>query len=65
MLVDLAPKHKLAEFFGFQGLTEKFSGVVGPIVFGFLVVSFNYTVALSSLLVFFVLGLVLLSKVKK
>ena len=65
MLVDLAPKHKLAELFGFQGLTEKFSGVIGPIVFGFLVVSFNFTIALSSLLVFFVLGLVLLSKVKK
>jgi len=65
MLVDLAPKHKLAELFGFQGLTEKFSGVIGPILFGFLVVSFNYTIALSSLLVFFVLGLVLLFKVKK
>lgn len=64
MLVDLAPKQKLAELFGFQGLTEKFSGVIGPIVFGFLVVSFNYTIALTSLLVFFVLGLVLLSKVK-
>ena len=65
MLVDLAPKHKLAELFGFQGLTEKFSGVIGPIVFGFLVVSFNYNIALSSLLVFFILGLILLSKVKK
>ncbi len=65
MLVDLAPKHKLAELFGFQGLTEKFSGVVGPILFGYLVVKFDYFVGLSSLLVFFVLGLVLLSKVKK
>ena len=65
MLVDLAPKHKLAELFGFQGLTEKFSGVIGPIVFGFLVVNFNYSAALVSLLVFFVLGLILLLKVKK
>ena len=65
MLVDLAPKHKLAELFGFQGLTEKFSGVIGPIVFGFLVVNFNYSAALASLLVFFVLGLILLLRVKK
>lgn len=65
MLIDLAPKHKLAELFGFQGLTEKFSGVIGPILFGFLVVKYNYFVGLGSLLVFFVLGLLLLVKVKK
>jgi len=65
MLIDLAPKHKIAELFGFQGLTEKFSGVIGPILFGFLVVKYDYFVALSSLVVFFVLGLVLLIKVKK
>ncbi len=65
MLVDLAPKHKIAELFGFQGLTEKFSGVIGPILFGYLVVKYNYFVGLSSLLVFFILGLILLFKVKK
>jgi len=60
MLVKLSPRKKIAQLFGFQGLTEKFSGVLGPIIFGFVVVRANYQVALSVLLGFFVLGLLLL-----
>lgn len=60
MLVKLAPRKKIAQLFGFQGLTEKFSGVLGPIVFGFIVVRTGYQVALFTILGFFVLGLVLL-----
>lgn len=60
MLVKLSPRKKIAQLFGFQGLTEKFSGAIGPIIFGFVVVKFNYQAALSVLLVFFALGLIFL-----
>ena len=57
MLVHLSPKHKVAEFFGFQGLTEKFSGLIGPALFGFIVVRAGYQPALWLLMGFFVVGL--------
>ncbi|MBW2984286.1 MFS transporter [Candidatus Woesearchaeota archaeon] len=57
MLVHLSPKHKVAEFFGFQGLTEKFSGLIGPSLFGFVVVKAGYPPALMVLMAFFVIGL--------
>tara|TARA_Y100000310_G_scaffold336280_1_gene420381 strand:+ start:312 stop:1499 length:1188 start_codon:yes stop_codon:yes gene_type:complete len=63
LLVQIAPKHKIAELFGFQGLTEKLGGV-GTILFGFLVVTWSYTVALSVVLVFFLAGVLLLLKVQ-
>ena len=62
-LIELAPKKNIAEYFGFFELTDKFSGVLGPIIFGFLVVSYSYSIALISLLVFFVIGLMFLYKV--
>jgi len=67
MLVKLAPQKNIAQFFGFQGLTEKFSGILGPPLFGFLVVisEGEYTFALASLLVFFGLGLILLFKIPR
>ncbi len=60
MLVQLSPKEKIAQLFGLQGLTEKFSGVLGPIIFGFIVVRANYQSALFVLLGFFALGLLFL-----
>jgi len=65
MLVQLAPKKKMAELFGFQGLTEKFGGVLGPILFGFAVDTFSYQVALFVPLVFFLIGLVMFKWIPK
>lgn len=62
-LVELVPKHRMAEYFGFFELTDKFSGVLGPIIFGYLVVSYGYSIALLSLIVFFVIGLLFLYRV--
>ncbi len=62
LMIDLAPKNKLAELLGFQGLTEKLGGIQ-PVVFGILSVSVNIKAALFSVLVFFVLGLVILYNV--
>ncbi|MBW2974546.1 MFS transporter [Candidatus Woesearchaeota archaeon] len=60
MLVKLSPKNKIAQLFGFQGMTEKFSGVLGPIIFGFIVVRASYQAALIVLLSFFALGFIFL-----
>lgn len=64
MLIELAPKNKIAELFGFQGLTEKFGAAIGPAIFGYLAVTYNYDVALGSVLLFFIAGLALLIQVK-
>jgi len=64
MLIKLAPKHKVAEFLGFQGLTEKFSGGIGPILFGGTVVLFGYQFALLIPLIFMIAALLILNRVK-
>lgn len=63
LLISLSPKKSLGEFFGFSELTDKFSGVIGPVVFGFLASKYSYHSAILSLIVFFVLGLVVLQTV--
>jgi len=60
MVVSLVPKKKVGQFFGFDELGDKFSGVIGPILFGWLVVVSGYKAALFSLLVMFVIGLLFL-----
>lgn len=62
-LILLSPRKDVGQFFGFAELADKFSGVLGPIVFGLLASNYSYTSALSSLLVFFVVGFVLLLNV--
>ena len=63
LLLQIAPKKKTGQFFGFMELSDKFSGVIGPIIFGFLVVRASYSIAIISLIIFFVLGLITLQKV--
>lgn len=63
LLLELSPKEHVGQFFGFTELADKFSGVIGPIIFGALATNYNYTAALTSLLVFFAVGLVVLQKV--
>ena len=64
LLLQIAPKKKEGQFFGFMELSDKFSGVIGPILFGFLAVRTGYSWAILSLLIFFILGLLALYKVK-
>lgn len=72
MVTRLAPKKKIAEIFGIEGLTEKFSGVIGPITFG-LIVRFagegneliGYQYGLFAILLFFVIGIIILQRVPK
>lgn len=63
LLLRIAPEKKVGQFFGFMELTDKFSGIIGPIVFGFLAAFYSYSTAIISLFVFFLAGLILLQKV--
>lgn len=65
MVTKLSPPHKIAEIFGIEGLTEKFSGVIGPILFGYVVVKAGYQAALVVVLGFFLVGLIVLQTMPK
>lgn len=62
-LLALVPNEHAGQFFGYLELTGKFSGVLGPLTFGVLAQLVNYSVAMLSLIVFFVLGLICLKAV--
>jgi len=64
MLIKISPPEKLTELFGFQGLTEKTGGLT-ILVYGALAVWGGHRLALSSILFFFVIGLILLMTVKE
>lgn len=63
MTMLLAPTGKFGQFFGFWELTDKFSGILGPIAFRFLAMFFNYSLTLISLIDFFMAGFFILQKV--
>jgi UMF1 family MFS transporter len=65
ILIDLAPEDKVAELLGYQGLTEKFSGVLGPLLFGAVAVAFGFKQALLVVITLFIGGLIALNFVKK
>lgn len=60
----LMPKSKSAEFYGFYSVSEKFNTVVGPAVFSLInQLTGNSRLAIISLVVYFLIGMVLLTKV--
>jgi len=64
VLVDLAPRKKIAELFGYQGLAHKFSGVIGPFLFGAVAVFAGFRQALLVVIGMFLAGAVTLSYIK-
>lgn len=64
MVAIISPRSKIGELFGFEGLTEKFSGLLGPVLFGYLVTNYSYTPALISVVVFFAIGMVFMWRLK-
>jgi len=58
LLISLSPKKDIGQFFGFSELAGKFSGIMGPIIYGYLANAYSDKAALVSLAVFFVLGLI-------
>lgn len=60
----LVPKSKSAEFFGFFSVSEKFAGIMGPFIFGLVgQLMGNSRLAIISLIIFFMVGAGLLSRV--
>ena len=60
----MIPKHKSSEYFGFFAVFEKFAGIAGPALFALSVTLFESSrLAVLSVIVFFVLGAVVLTRV--
>lgn len=61
---SMSPKSKSGEFFGFYGVMEKFSSMIGPLIFAGAVAAFGSSrPAIISLIVFFIIGGYLLARV--
>jgi UMF1 family MFS transporter len=66
LMTTLTPLEFKAEFFGFYALLDKTSTLLGPLTFGFVSwVSGSQKLAVLSLGLFFIVGMLLLSKVKE
>jgi len=64
LFARMIPKQKSSEYFGFFSVFEKFSGIAGPAVFAMSVTLFgNSRAAVLSVIVFFVLGAIVLTRV--
>ena len=71
MVIELAPREKFGEFFGFSKLSGKFSSALGPFIWGAVLLSYNiigkaaYGFAIISVGIIMAIGLVIISFVKK
>jgi UMF1 family MFS transporter len=64
LFAAMAPAAKSGEFFGLFGIMEKFSAVLGPLVFAFAATTFGSSrPAILSIVAFFIVGGYLLSRV--
>ncbi len=64
LYASLCPKAKSGEFFGFYAIMEKFASIIGPLIFAFAGIALGSTrPAILSLIVLFVLGGYMLSRV--
>jgi UMF1 family MFS transporter len=60
----MAPAAKSGEFFGLFGIMEKFSSILGPLVFAFAAITFGSSrPAILTLIAFFAVGGYLLTRV--
>jgi UMF1 family MFS transporter len=61
---QLIPKTRSAEFFGFFTVSAKFASIFGPLIFGLMTdLSKNPRNAIISVILFFLVGIILLSRV--
>jgi UMF1 family MFS transporter len=66
LLTKLVPEHKHAEAFGLFAFSGKLSSMLGPLVYGSVVgATGDHKLAMSSIIVFFVIGLVILTTVRE
>ena len=65
LMSKLTPPEKKTEFFGFYSFFGKSSAVIGPLVFGLVsFISGDQRLAIISIAFFFIIGLLILTKVK-
>ena len=65
VFASMVPREKSSEFFGFYSLSERFAGIAGPLMFGLIGQYFGESkYSILFLIVFFVLGWVMLRRVK-
>jgi UMF1 family MFS transporter len=59
------PKGNEAEYFGFYSLCGRFAAILGPFLFGIVsALTGDQTLAVLSILIFFIIGIVYLPKTK-
>jgi UMF1 family MFS transporter len=64
LFASMIPQHKSGEFFGFFGIFEKFAGIFGPLIFaGTIAISGSSRNSILSVIVFFAVGALLLTRV--
>jgi UMF1 family MFS transporter len=64
LYASMSPKAKSGEFFGLYGIMEKFSSIIGPLLFALAVATFGSSrPAIVSLVAFFIIGGYLLTRV--
>ena len=64
LFASMIPKHKSSEFFAFFGVFERYAGILGPAVFAWVVANSGTSRnAILSVLIFFILGAALLTRV--
>ena len=64
LFASMIPKGKSSEFFGFFSVSDKFAGILGPLVFAIAIKGFgSIHSAILSVIVFFAVGAWLLTKV--
>lgn len=66
LMSKIIPPEKKTEFFGFYSFFGKSSAILGPLVFGFISsVTGSQRIAVISVALFFIVGLILLQKVRE
>jgi UMF1 family MFS transporter len=64
MFANMIPRHKSSEFFAFFGIFEKFTGILGPLLFGVAAAATGSgRIAILTVILFFVVGGALLWRV--
>jgi len=64
LYASMSPRAKSGEFFGFFSVMEKFAGIIGPVIFAAVIAVFGSSrPAVLSLIVLFILGGMLLTRV--
>jgi MFS transporter, UMF1 family len=63
---DLSPRAKSGEYFGLYGLSEKFAGILGPLLYGIVgVITHDPRASVLSISIFFIFGILMLWRVNE